>query len=679
MPEPRISEEARIDVEGRLAPGPGGWQPIIGTEADSLVYPEGRKTQIIQEAINILSRCENPSSLTRNVTTGLVVGYVQSGKTLSFTTVMALARDNSYQLMILVAGTSKVLLNQSRERLIDDFRLNSTSAYRPWRHIPDPSMAKRSHLAIKNVLDEWRDPTVPRNELKSIIITVMKNHKHLKNLIQVLQRIGPSLDTVAAMIIDDEGDQAGLNTMIRRGAQSTTYSRLLELRAAIKNGSYLQYTATPQAPLLINIVDILSPKFAEVIAPGEGYVGGREFFSEPRELIRDIPEEEIPTNQNVLASSPPSLLSALRIFLLGAGAHLVLGGQPPQRSMMVHPSPLTEEHGQYYEWVLGALENWKRILSQPPTDDDRITLLDEFRRDYVDLSQTAPELPPFNSIEPRIIHVIRRTTVRTVNSIRTGTAPINWSETPFWILVGGQSMNRGFTLEGLTVTYMPRGQGVGNADTIQQRGRFFGYKRAYKGFCRIFLERDVIDAFRAYVEHEEDIRGQLLHHRDTGRSLSDWRREFFLSSRLRPTRNNIIDIDYWRPAYADRWVYPEGPHEAQEVIDWNRGVFARFREGLTFEPYEGLDLRDTPFRNKVNRSLYLRDVHDRLLTQYMVRRIEDTRALSPLLRQIQVFLNSNPDELCTIVLMSDWHDIRRDLVNGKIPELFPRPTDGERY
>lgn len=670
MPETRTPEEARIEIENQLRPGPGSWRPIIGDEADSIAYPQGSKARIMQEAVNILSRCPNPSALTGNVTTGLVVGYVQSGKTLSFTTVMALARDNGYQLMILVAGTSKVLLNQSRERLVNDLRLNHTSVSRPWRHIQDPTVAKRSHLAIKNVLDEWGDQTVPRSELKSVVITVMKNHKHLKNLIQVLQRISPSLETVPALIIDDEGDQAGLNTMIRSGAQSTTYSRLLELRATIRNGSYLQYTATPQAPLLINIVDILSPKFAEVITPGDGYVGGREFFSEPLELIKFIPEEEIPSNQNVLSSSPPSLLSALRTFLLGAGAHLVTGGQPPQRSMMVHPSQLTDEHGQYYEWVFSALENWKRILAQPPADVDRMTLIDEFQRDYDDLARTATDLPSFNDVQPRLLHVIRRTTIRTVNSLRTGRAPINWSETPYWILVGGQSMNRGFTLEGLTVTYMPRGQGVGNADSIQQRGRFFGYKRPYKGYCRIFLEREVTEVFEAYVEHEEDVRDQLIHHRDTGRSLSEWRREFFLSTRLRPTRNNVIDVDYWRPAYANKWVYAEGPHETNEVIQWNREVFSRFRENLGFEPYEGLDLRNTQYRNKVNRSLFLRDVHDRLLTQYMVRRIEDSRSFSPLLRQIQVYLNGHPDEPCTIILMSDWHEIRRDLVNGRIPELF---------
>ena len=70
-------------------------------------------------------------------------------------------------------------------------------------------------------------------------------------------------------------------------------------------------------------------------------------------------------------------------------------------------------------------------------------------------------------------------------------------------------MDRGFTVEGLTVTYMPRGLGIGNADTVQQRGRFFGYKQSYMGLCRVFVGPDVRRAFRDYVEHEEDVRGEL--------------------------------------------------------------------------------------------------------------------------------------------------------------------------
>src|SRR5690349_13721718 len=98
----------------------------------------------------------------------------------------------------------------------------------------------------------------------------MKNHRHLSNLIEVLSRL--RLERVPALVIDDEADQAGLNTLVRQGDESTTYQRLVALRACLPHHTYLQYTATPQAPLLINLIDVLSPAFAQVLTPGDDYV-----------------------------------------------------------------------------------------------------------------------------------------------------------------------------------------------------------------------------------------------------------------------------------------------------------------------------------------------------------------------------------------------------------------------
>src|SRR6185436_1461870 len=125
------------------------------------------------------------------------------------------------------------------------------------------------------------------------------------------------------------------------------------------------------------------------------------------------------------------------------------------------------------------------------------------------------------------------TRIMEINASRGRTPAIRWSDFYSHILVGGQAMDRGFTVEGLTVTYMPRGSGVGNADTIQQRARFFGYKLGYLGYCRVYLDSEVQDAFRSYVTHEEDIRERLLEYTATGRPLRDWKRAFFLDPNLK--------------------------------------------------------------------------------------------------------------------------------------------------
>jgi hypothetical protein len=663
-------------------PLPGSWQPVIGRETHDLardILPAQSRNSIVREAADVLSRCHPPSEQDGQKT-GLVVGYVQSGKTMSFTTLAALASDNGYRMIIVVAGVSIPLLEQSRFRLLNDLRLNDRNRRCPWRHVPDPSLDKRSDISVRDVLAEWNDRDVPATERRTVLITVMKQHLHLSKLIQVLRRL--DLRGVPTVIIDDEGDQAGLNTMVRQGSESTTYRRLLEVKDALPHHSYLQYTATPQAPLLINLVDILSPNFAEVITPGPGYTGGREFFTGEPNLVRPIPANDIPSPNNQLVEPPQSLLRAMRLFFLGATVHIVTNDLAPNRSMMVHPSQRVLQHGRYFNWVSNAMEQWKRLLSLPDSDPARSELIELFRSDYADLQRTAADLPSFDALTPRIRHALLRTTPREINATPRGGGPVNWNETWYWILVGGKALDRGFTVEGLTVTYMPRGPGLGNADTIQQRGRFFGYKQGYQAFCRIFLERAIEDAFRTYVEHEEDIRSQLLAHRATGRPMSDWRRQFFLNRNLRPTRNSVIDIPYNRGDFDNKWVYPEGPHDSPEVVHANRDVFESFKSRLVFVQHGGLDRRATENKNMVVENVKLNHLHSEFLTRWRVRRIDDSQTMAALLRLIQLHLNDHPDDECTLVLMSGGQLIRRGYENDKIKELFQGvqyDAEGETY
>jgi hypothetical protein len=170
-------------------------------------------------------------------------------------------------------------------------------------------------------------------------------------------------------------------------------------------------------------------------------------------------------------------------------------------------------------------------------------LLDDFRAAYEDLRATESGIPSFEDIRRVLPRAIRLTQVQEVNASRGKTPPILWSNAYAWILIAGQAVDRGFTVEGLTVTYMPRGVGVGNADTLQQRGRFFGYKRPYLGYCRIYLPADVAAAYHDYVEHEEDVRLQLRPYEAPGRSLNDWKRAFIMAPYMRPTRQNVLRLD----------------------------------------------------------------------------------------------------------------------------------------
>ena len=657
------------------------WQPNVGPEARRLIetkLPGRVGEEVLDAATLILGRGISPAQPIDHVT-GLVVGYVQSGKTLSFTTVMALARDNHYRLVIVVAGTSKPLLDQSTQRLRRDLLVGEVEGGLRWVTYTNPADNENNRRYIQQTLHEWRDPQVPASERATVLITVMKNHRHMANLVSLLQRL--ELAGVPTLIIDDEADQASLNTLVNRGRESTTYRRLLELRNVIPCHTFLQYTATPQAPLLINIIDALSPEFVEVLEPGEDYVGGKMFFGETRGLTRVIPPEEIPSDDDPLVEPPPSLLDALRVFLVGVAVGLMQGrsAQNARRSMLVHPSQKTAQHQEYRRWIGRVFDEWQRLLDLPETDPDRMDLIEDFQEAYQDVARTVPELPPFDEVTKTLIRAFRQTSIEEVNA-RAGTTPtVDWSRAYGWILVGGQAMNRGFTVEGLTVTYMPRGPGVGNADTIQQRARFFGYKRHYLGFCRIYLEQVALTAFEQYVRHEEEMREQLQGFRESGQPLKDWKRVFVLSPALRPCRNNVIQYNYARGRYADQWFFPKMVHMPDEVKAENEEILTAFQDAAVFEADTSFVSTHSAQQHLVCKSVPLQTVLSQLLVAYRISDAADTQEMTGLLLQLSKALERHQNETVEVYRMRPARDqgVREVDSNGRIGSirrLFQGPT-----
>lgn len=660
-------------IEPELAKGQK-WQPVLGPETQNLLSslsltPEAR-LNVSNGAVRILGLCAPPGLAGQS--TGLVIGYVQSGKTVSFTAVAALARDNGFRIVIVLAGTTNELLDQSRRRLLKDLRVEREDTISPWIDLPNPSDAAEK---IRKVLSAWDDGGTQPWVRKTILITVLKHHQRIADLAGVMSQL--DLLKTPVLIIDDEGDQAGLNTLVRKGNESRTYAQLLALRRALPSHSYLQYTATPQAPLLINLVDLLSPDFAEVLQPGEGYVGGQDLFVHSSSYVRLIPVNEIPTPQNPLPEPPESLGDALKCFFVGVCAALtsVEPPKPRNRSMLVHPSRETARHADFREWIKQALNMWQSLLGKPDGDPDKTDLRESFRVAYDDLLVTCSGgLPPFEDVWRALASAIGSTMLEVVNIPHSSKNPIRWADHYSWILVGGQKLDRGFTVEGLTVTYMPRGAGQRNADTIQQRARFFGYKRSYLGFCRVFLEANVRDAFVAYVESEQDIRSQLIQHSKTGEPLSAWKRRFILSGGLRPTRASVIDVDY-QSVPVKGWFWPAAPHFDSASIPDNQRVVQKFLNEVAFVDYDGVDKRPDSKRNRMVRGIPLRKVLEEFLVFLRFAEPQDSIDYAARLIAIQNALSESPVEKSSIFLMAAGEPRRRSLNDeGKIPELFQGRT-----
>lgn len=680
------------------------WEPFIGEETSHLLRSKGFENsdgarseageRIVDETYRIMRSCCNPNE-DNDSETGIVIGYVQSGKTLSFTTLTALARDNNFQIIIVIAGTSVNLVHQSTDRLKRDLRLDARYD-RKWALMMNPGTIEDKE-SIETALDQWRDRTFPKERCKTILITVMKNGSHLRNLANLFNDL--KLTNVPTLIIDDEGDQASLNTRARHAAKegisvedmisedevSTIYRRLTDLRSKFPLHTFLQYTATPQANLFINIMDRLSPNFIKLLTPGRDYTGGWQFFIQNPNLVVEIPLEDIPTQATPLYEPPESLLRALQIFYLGVAAGEILKDQR-NRSMLIHPSRLQEDHSIYFRWANAIKDSWRRTLSGPD-DKDKKDLLWDFQTAYNELELTAgPSFPSFEALtEYDLLHAIQYTPIVEVNARRGKTPHISWQDTYSWILVGGQSMDRGFTVEGLTVTYMPRDLGLANVDTILQRARFFGYKRSYLGYCRVYLPLITLEAFKAIVEHEKDVRKRLEEFDLENKSLNSWDREAMLDLMLNLTRSNVLYDSLDRERFGDDWVRINAPHDTESLITSNRAAMYDFLlpRKKDFHVDEGHSKRTDAQKHLVAEILLI-DCLEGLLNKLKYTRDSDSATYSSLRGLIKQYLNKHPNEKCILYLMSaknieNWESRHRSLdKNDQILNLFQgrNPTRG---
>ena len=418
--------------------------------------------------------------------------------------------------------------------------------------------------------------------------------------------------------------------------------------------------------MLINLIDVLSPNFVTVLSPGKGYTGGKAFFLDSPDRIRTIPDDEIPTTDNPLDAPPDSLLESMRIFFLGVSAGIILDKSKGNRSMMVHPSRKTIGHKQYLRWIKSIRNNWQKILSLEENEKDYQDLIREFKISYKDLKTTVSNLPSFEHLLTRLLHAVRSTELQEVNSTTRKTG-ISWNRKYAHILVGGQAMDRGFTVEGITVTYMPRGTGLGNVDTIQQRARFFGYKKNYFGYCRVFLEDRVRDAYEHYITHEKDIRRRLIEHNKTGKPLDEWKRVFFLDSRLKPTRQNVLDIECIRVKSRGHWYYLKVPHDTTEAIEANQITVKEFTKNLSFREEAGRPDRPSGQRHYETEVL-LREVYEDFLVPFRVTQPIESQRFTGMLLQLGNYLDLHPDALCTVFYMSKG-EVRERSIDEETNEI----------
>ena len=356
---------------------------------------EDGKLTIIEEAQDILSHCILPGNQ-ENIT-NIAVGYVQSGKTLSFTTLTALAADNGWRIIIYLTGTKTNLKEQTSARLRSDLIIDDNDDYKIFA---DANISDRNR--VKNFMEMGEE---------TLLFPILKHYKHINSLAQIFEdpEIQNLLSNYGVIIIDDEADQASFNTFAKKNSGkedwedddfSQTYSAILRLKKALPNHSYIQYTATPQAAFLIDNNDILSPKYHTVLTPGKGYTGGKFFFkNQELNLISIIPDEEIyHFSRNPLTEIPTSLLEALRQFIISVTIVVLKQKRQPFLSMMVHIDGRRDTNETFEFWISNNLQNYLEILNAPDGDPGKIPFINSLKSSFDSITQYMSDRPDFEEI-----------------------------------------------------------------------------------------------------------------------------------------------------------------------------------------------------------------------------------------------------------------------------------------
>ena len=498
--------------------------------------PPAAVTALDNVTSRVLGLLQNPAQSGAWDRRGLVVGHVQSGKTANYTGLICKAADAGYRVIIVIAGIHNNLRSQTQRRIDEGFvgRDSASLLNRKTDTFVGVGRFDKTRLpsTLTNTVRDFNKNTatsagIPiRNLSEPAVFVIKKNSSTLRNLIEWLKEygaLGSGQRIVEPMlIIDDEADNASIN--IRRGAGeiSTINRQIRELLDLFDKSCYIGYTATPFANIFIDPdtddemlrEDLFPRSFIVSLDPPSNYFGPTDvFISDSQEYIRHIRDNEdqlpiVHRNDFFIESLPDSLVDAIRTFILARAIRLARGQENQHNSMLVNASRFVAIQSQLRNEIhskLDDIQNSVRINGALPPDealrDAEIHALREvWEREYRDPSFCWAEVQRQLHAAAAPIGVVE------VNSRSAGTLDYgaNSQDGLNVIAVGGYSLSRGLTLEGLLVSYFLRNSRM--YDTLMQMGRWFGYRPEYQDLCRIWMPEEAESWYQHIAESIEELR-----------------------------------------------------------------------------------------------------------------------------------------------------------------------------
>lgn len=539
------------------------YQDYLATERRMPFEVIDRLAEVSDETLALL---EDPSVPDRPFDRrGLVMGYVQSGKTTNYSALINKALDAGYKLVIVLAGTLNNLRSQTQIR-IDEEVLGMDTAQSQLSADAHGAFGVGTMLGhgVLSVgsLTSWRDSgdfrvtTARRIAVQPgdipLVLVVKKNVTILRHLIRYFRDFSAHARTasngavrvynVPLLVIDDEADLASVNTRDIPTDEDgnplpdydpTNTNRLIrQLLVSFTQAAYVGYTATPFANIFIH-PDAPHVEFGEDLFPRSfiinlpapsNYVGPRQLFGTREDeagmpIFRSAEDAEavLPARHrktDLVTELPASMREALRAFLVAAAARAARGERHAHNSMLIHVTQFQNVQDSVASLLRRELTFLQRRLRYGGAGGESSLLLDELHelwvRDFVPTSHAmGAHAPEWTRVIAEVPGVALKTVVKVINGRSSDV--LDYRENAVAgvnvVAVGGNKLSRGLTLEGLSVSYFRRTSKM--YDTLMQMGRWFGYRDGYADLCRIYTTAELRGWMRHIAEATEELREEF--------------------------------------------------------------------------------------------------------------------------------------------------------------------------
>ena len=487
---------------------------------------------------------------------GLCIGDVQSGKTSNYVGIINKAADAGYRVIILLTGMIEKLRRQTQGRIDEGFiGLDSTAFTRDnkndvWVGVGciDPSV---SGWAVTSTSSDFNAATAKKivgqltNISAPVIFVLKKNKSVLEKLEKWLRFYNASNVTktidLPMLLIDDEADNASVNTK-EADAPTAINAAIRKLLQLFVKSNYAGFTATPYANIFIDPDsetemlkhDLFPRHFIYALEAPSNYIGASGVFREdaPYSYMlksNDDCEAQLPIrhkNGAVMGSFPKSLKEAIASFFIANAVRDLRGAENTHRTMMINVSRFISVQNQISKAVDGFVRTAQREIQNYYLTGENALQYDTFAllKEVFDIHFSTISGFEFSwpEIQVTLKDAVMPVTVRTVNG---GNAPknLNYDEVEDGlrlIAIGGLSLSRGLTLEGLCVSYFYRNSMM--YDTLMQMGRWFGYRGGYADICQIWMPETAISWYSYISEATDELRREIRRMQDANRTPEDF-------------------------------------------------------------------------------------------------------------------------------------------------------------